>query len=92
MTLTQAEAHRLFEYRDGVLFWKVRPKQSRKAKGDMTAGTKTTNGYLSNSKFFFSTSKSFKKFSADDTNDAFAIPIISAVAYTELYAPSTLWY
>jgi hypothetical protein len=26
MTLTQEEAHRLFEYRDGILFWKVRPR------------------------------------------------------------------
>ena len=25
MTLIQDEAHRLFEYRDGMLFWKVRP-------------------------------------------------------------------
>lgn len=39
-TLTQEEAHRLFEYRDGVLYWKERPKNSRKLKGDMEAGTK----------------------------------------------------
>jgi hypothetical protein len=45
MTLTQDEAHRLFEYRNGLLFWKVRPKHSRKPKGDMEAGTVTTNGY-----------------------------------------------
>lgn len=45
-TLTQEEAHRLFEYRGGVLYWKERPKCSRKAKGDMTAGTQTTGGYL----------------------------------------------
>lgn len=44
--LTQEEAHRLFEYRDGVLFWKERPKCSRKSKHNMTAGTTTTGGYL----------------------------------------------
>ena len=44
-TLTQAEAHRLFEYRDGVLYWRERPVKSRKAKGDMEAGTLTTGGY-----------------------------------------------
>ena len=26
MSLTQEEAHRLFEYRDGVLYWKERPR------------------------------------------------------------------
>ena len=46
MSLTQKEAHRLFEYKDGVLFWKERPKHSRKSKDDMTAGTITTGGYL----------------------------------------------
>jgi hypothetical protein len=45
MTLTQEEAHRLFEYRDGMLFWKVRPKNSRKPKGDMEAGTASGHGY-----------------------------------------------
>lgn len=45
MTLTQEEAHRLFEYKDGLLFWKIRPKNSRKPKGNMEAGTITTNGY-----------------------------------------------
>ena len=30
MTLTQEEAHRLFEYRDGVLYWKERPKSDFK--------------------------------------------------------------
>jgi hypothetical protein len=45
MSLTQEEAHRLFEYKDGVLFWKDRPKHSRKSKDDMTAGTVTTGGY-----------------------------------------------
>lgn len=45
MSLTQEEAHRLFEYKDGALFWKERPKTSRKPKGDMEAGTVTTGGY-----------------------------------------------
>jgi hypothetical protein len=44
-TLTQEEAHRLFEYRDGVLYWKERHKNSRKAKGDMEAGTPSGHGY-----------------------------------------------
>ena len=44
-TLTQEEAHRLFEYRDGVLYWKERPKCSRKPKGDMEAGTVSGHGY-----------------------------------------------
>ena len=44
-TLTQEEAHRLFEYKDGVLFWKERPKASRKPKGDMEAGTASGHGY-----------------------------------------------
>jgi len=43
-TLTQEEAHRLFEYRDGVLYWRERPVQSRKAKGNMEAGTQS-HGY-----------------------------------------------
>jgi len=29
-TLTQEEAHRLFEYRDGVLYWKERPRSDFK--------------------------------------------------------------
>jgi len=29
-TLTQEEAHRLFEYRDGVLFWRERPRSDFK--------------------------------------------------------------
>ena len=33
MTLTQEEAHRLFEYRDGMLFWKVRPLSDFKTIG-----------------------------------------------------------
>jgi hypothetical protein len=44
-TVTQEEAHRLFEYRDGVLYWRERPAQSRKAKGNMEAGTDSGNGY-----------------------------------------------
>ena len=44
-TLTQEQAHRLFEYRDGVLYWKERPKNSRKPKGDMEAGTQSGHGY-----------------------------------------------
>lgn len=43
--LTQKQAHELFDYKDGMLFWKVRPKNSRKAKGNMEAGTITTYGY-----------------------------------------------
>ena len=45
MTLTQEEAHRLFEYKNGLLFWKIRPKNSRKPKGDMEAGTTSGHGY-----------------------------------------------
>ena len=33
MTMTQEEAHRLFEYKDGVLFWKVRPLSDFKTEG-----------------------------------------------------------
>jgi hypothetical protein len=33
MTLTQEEAHRLFEYRDGALFWKARPRSDFKTNG-----------------------------------------------------------
>lgn len=44
-SLTQEEAHRLFEYRDGVLYWRKRPKFSRKPKGDMEAGTASGHGY-----------------------------------------------
>lgn len=33
MTLTQEEAHRLFEYRDGALYWKVRPLSDFKTEG-----------------------------------------------------------
>jgi hypothetical protein len=45
-SLTQDEANRLFEYKDGILYWKNRPKCSRKPKNDMTAGTISSNGYL----------------------------------------------
>jgi hypothetical protein len=31
MTLTQEEAHRLFEYRDGELYWKERPRSDFKS-------------------------------------------------------------
>lgn len=44
-TLTQEKAHQLFEYKDGVLYWRERPMQSRKAKGDMEAGTHSGHGY-----------------------------------------------
>ena len=43
--LTQEEAHCLFEYKDGILFWKERPKFSRKPKNDMEAGTVSGHGY-----------------------------------------------
>lgn len=33
MSLTQEEAHRLFEYKDGVLFWKIRPLSDFKTIG-----------------------------------------------------------
>lgn len=33
MTLTQEEAHRLFEYKDGVLYWKERPRSDFKTEG-----------------------------------------------------------
>jgi HNH endonuclease len=46
MTLTQEEAHRLFEYKDGVLLWKVRPAM-RSRIGDEVGGTNgTKNPYL----------------------------------------------
>jgi len=43
--VTQEEVLRLFEYRDGVLYWKERPRCSRKPPGDMSAGFKSTQGY-----------------------------------------------
>ena len=33
MSLTQEEAHRLFEYKDGVLYWKERPRSDFKSNG-----------------------------------------------------------
>ena len=42
--LTQEQAHSLFEYKDGMLYWRIRPKNSKKLKGDMEAGT-ISNGY-----------------------------------------------
>jgi hypothetical protein len=45
MSLTQEEAHRLFEYRDGSLFWRERPKTSCKPKEDAEAGTASGHGY-----------------------------------------------
>jgi len=45
MTLTQEEAHRLFEYKDGVLLWKEHPRASRKPKDNMEAGTSSGHGY-----------------------------------------------
>lgn len=41
MTLTQEEAHRLFEYRDGALYWKIRPAM-RNHIGDVVGGTNGT--------------------------------------------------
>lgn len=45
MTLTQEEAHRLFECKDGVLFWKEKPRCSRRTDKSLEAGTVTTGGY-----------------------------------------------
>ena len=42
---TQEEVLRLFEYRDGVLYWKERPRCSRKPPGDISAGFESTQGY-----------------------------------------------
>ena len=56
MTLTQEEAHRLFEYRDGVLHWKQCPKGSRKFKTNSEAGANTGHGYKKlslNNKFYY---------------------------------------
>lgn len=43
--LTQEEAHRLFEYRDGVLLYKKCPRGSGKFKHNPEAGTKSGHGY-----------------------------------------------
>lgn len=45
MTLTQEEAHRLFEYKDGTLYWREKPRCSRKSDNSLEAGTTTTGGY-----------------------------------------------
>lgn len=50
MTLTQQEAHRLFEYKDGVLLWKVRPAM-RKRIGDVVGGTNGTKHPYLRSKY-----------------------------------------
>lgn len=42
---TQEEVLRLFEYRDGVLYWKEPPKTSRKLKKSTIAGFNSTQGY-----------------------------------------------
>jgi hypothetical protein len=42
--ITQEQANHLFEYRDGILHWRVRPTQSRKLKGDTEAGSHS-HGY-----------------------------------------------
>lgn len=44
-SLTQEQAKELFEYKDGILYWKTRHKNSRKAKDDLEAGTVSTYGY-----------------------------------------------
>lgn len=44
-SLTQAEALQLFEYKDGTLFWKEKPRCSRKPNGSFQAGT-FTHGYV----------------------------------------------
>jgi len=43
MSLTQEEAHRLFEYKDGVLYWKIKPAK-RVSVGDV-AGWRNSKGY-----------------------------------------------
>ena len=43
MSLTQEEAHRLFEYKDGVLYWKIKPAK-RVSVGDV-AGWRNDKGY-----------------------------------------------
>ena len=44
-SLTQEQAKELFKYKDGILHWKTRHKNSRKAKDDLEAGTVSTYGY-----------------------------------------------
>ena len=43
MTLTQEEAHRLFEYKDGMLLWKIKPAR-RVSVGDVV-GSRNDKGY-----------------------------------------------
>lgn len=43
--LTQEQAHNLFEYKEGMLYWRIKPKNSRSAKGNMEAGSQSGNGY-----------------------------------------------
>ena len=43
--LTKDKAHEIFEYRDGVLYWKN--PTGRRAKAGDVAGSKTTYGYIS---------------------------------------------
>ncbi len=42
--LTQAEAHEAFEYRDGLLYWKVDPNNVHTKPGDLV-GAQESNGY-----------------------------------------------
>jgi hypothetical protein len=45
-TLTQEEAHRLFEYRDGMLYWKIpRRGVNKLSNGDYPVGWKNGSGY-----------------------------------------------
>ena len=50
MTMTQEEAHRLFEYKDGVLYWKVRPANCKKI-GDIVGSTNGTKQPYFRSKY-----------------------------------------
>lgn len=43
--LTQAEANQVFEYQDGVLYWRVKPKTSRKKDGSNEAGSLSGHKY-----------------------------------------------
>ena len=54
--LTQEQAHSLFEYKDGMLYWKIRPKNSRIPNGNMEAGSQSGHGYkkvTTNGKAFY---------------------------------------
>ena len=55
-TLTQEEAHRLFEYKDGKLFYKKCPRGSGKFKTNPEAGANSGHGYKKlslNGKFYY---------------------------------------